>query len=420
MASRIFTAGLLAASVSHVLASCAYGTHIDPRAEGGKVKVNNFAYTGSTGPLNWVALDVTANALCATGTTQSPIDMVAGAFNVIPGNSINLQIPDMAEGTEFENLGTTVEVIAKGGSMQVGGTNFTLQQFHFHLPSEHLDSGKSMAMEMHMVFEGANQEIAVIGTYIDLERGAAAEAPAAETPAAEDGAAAGNATVERRSKLSRRAATAAAAAESPKAIPLMGTTPLEVEAEAEAEAEAAASSNLLETVFSSLDAIKEPGTVTETGALNMQEVVSLLTAGNFQSYMGSLTTPPCSEGVQWLVSTQRLMVKPETFVAVRDVIGFNSRFPQNTLGQENILQVAQKTIAGANIANPVVAAPVAAAPAAEAPTDSPAAEASKEVPAAEASEVPAAEASEVPAAEAPKEVPAAEAPKEAAPAGAHA
>ncbi|EFQ32701.1 tat pathway signal sequence [Colletotrichum graminicola] len=395
MASRIFTAGLFAASVSQVLASCAYGTHIDPRAEGGKVKVNNFAYTGSTGPLNWVALDATANALCATGTTQSPIDMVAGAFNVIPGSSINLEIPDMAEGTEFENLGTTVEVIAKGGSMQVAGSNFTLQQFHFHLPSEHLDSGKSMAMEMHMVFEGANQEIAVIGTYIDLERGAAAAAPVAEAPVTE-GAAGGNATVERRSKLSRRAA-AGAAAGAPKAIPLMGTTPLKV------EAEAAASSNLLETVFSSLDAIKEPGTVTQTGALNMQEVVSLLSAGSFQSYMGSLTTPPCSEGVQWLVSTQRLMVKPETFIAVRDVIGFNSRFPQNTLGQENILQVAQKTIAGANIANPVVAAPVAAAPAAKVPAaEAPAAE----VPAAEApaTEAPAVEA---PAAEAPKAAPAA-------------
>ncbi|KZL87887.1 tat pathway signal sequence [Colletotrichum incanum] len=371
MASRIFAAGLFAASVSQVLASCAYGTHIDPRAEGGKVKVNTFAYTGSNGPLNWVALDTAANALCATGTTQSPIDMVAGAFNVLPGSSINLEIPDMAEGTEFENLGTTVEVIAKGGSMQVGGSNFTLQQFHFHLPSEHLDAGKSMAMEMHMVFEGANQEIAVIGTYIDLEQGAAApvaeapatEAPAAEAPAAE-APAAGNSTAERRSKLSRRAAAGAAAAEAPKAIPLMGTNPIQAEA---------ASSNLLETVFSSLDAIKEPGTVTQTGALNMQEVVSLLSAGSFQSYMGSLTTPPCSEGVQWLVSTQRLMVKPQTFTAVRDVIGFNSRFPQNSLGQENILQVAQKSIVSANIANPVAeapaAAPVAAAPAAEAPKE---------------------------------------------------
>ncbi|WYZ39387.1 hypothetical protein EsH8_III_001301 [Colletotrichum jinshuiense] len=363
MASRLFTIGAFAASVSQVLASCAYGTHLDPRAEG-TVKVNTFSYTGSNGPLNWVALDPAANALCATGTTQSPIDMVTGSFNVLPGNALNLEIPDMAEGTEFENLGTTVEVIAKGGSMQVGGTNFTLQQFHFHLPSEHLDAGRSMAMEMHMVFEGANQEIAVIGTYIDVEQGAAAAAPVAEAPAVEAPAAeapAGqNKTAERRSKLARRLAAGAQAAqlaEEVKAIPTMGTNPIKAEA---------ASSSLLETVFTSLDAIKEPGTVTKTGALNMQEVVTLLSAGSFQSYMGSLTTPPCSEGVQWLVSTQRLMVQPQTFNAVRDVIGFNSRFPQNALGQTNILQVAQQSLTTANIANPAAAAP-AAAPVAAAP-----------------------------------------------------
>ncbi|TDZ21178.1 Carbonic anhydrase [Colletotrichum orbiculare MAFF 240422] len=346
MASRLFTAGLFAASTTQVLASCAYGTHLDPRAEGGKVKVNTFSYTGGNGPLNWVALDPAVNALCATGKTQSPIDMTAGAFNTLPGSTINLQIPDMAEGTEFENLGTTVEVIAKGGSMQVGGSNFTLQQFHFHLPSEHLDDGKSMAMEMHMVFEGANQEIAVIGTYIDVEQGAAgADAPVTGAPAPEN-------KTERRSKMSRRLAFDAQAAQPAKAIPAMTLNPFKAEA---------APSNLLATVFSSLDAIKEPGSVTKTGALNMQEVVTLLSAGNFQSYMGSLTTPPCSEGVQWLVSTQRLKVQPQTFNAVRDVIGFNARFPQNAPGQENILQVAQKSVASANRA---VAAPPAAAPAA--------------------------------------------------------
>ncbi|TEA13045.1 Carbonic anhydrase [Colletotrichum sidae] len=335
MASRLFTAGLFAASTTQVLASCAYGTHLDPRAEGGKVKVNTFSYTGGNGPLNWVALDPAVNALCATGKTQSPIDMTVGAFNTLPGSTINLQIPDMAEGTEFENLGTTVEVIAKGGSMQVGGSNFTLQQFHFHLPSEHLDDGKSMAMEMHMVFEGANQEIAVIGTYIDVEQGAAgAAAPVTGAPAPEN-------KTERRSKMSRRLAFDAQAAQPAKAIPAMTLNPFKAEA---------ASSNLLATVFSSLDAIKEPGSVTKTGALNMQEVVTLLSAGNFQS-----------EGVQWLVSTQRLKVQPQTFNAVRDVIGFNARFPQNAPGQENILQVAQKSVASANRA---VAAPPAAAPAA--------------------------------------------------------
>lgn len=64
---------------------------------------------------------------------------------MVQASELSLQIPDFVEGTEFENLGTTVEVIAKGGTMSFGGIDYTLQQFHFHLPSEHLDSGTSLA-----------------------------------------------------------------------------------------------------------------------------------------------------------------------------------------------------------------------------------------------------------------------------------
>jgi hypothetical protein len=38
----------LAASVSHVAASCAYGTHLSPRAAGGAIAVSKFGYTGLT------------------------------------------------------------------------------------------------------------------------------------------------------------------------------------------------------------------------------------------------------------------------------------------------------------------------------------------------------------------------------------
>lgn len=58
------------------------------------------------------------------------------------------------------------------------------------------------------------------------------------------------------------------------------------------------------------------------------------------SYSGSLTTPPCSEGVRWLVATQKLQIQTATFERVRDVIGFNARYPQNTPGQPNVLQLA--------------------------------------------------------------------------------
>lgn len=68
-----------------------------------------------------------------------------------------------------------------------------------------------------------------------------------------------------------------------------------------------------------------------------------------RSYAGSLTTPPCSEGVTWFVSTQKLQVTAASFGRVRDVIGFNARFPQNQLGQPNLL-----TVAGATMSSPQI------------------------------------------------------------------
>lgn len=71
--------------------------------------------------------------------------MVDGVFTVLQGADAQLTVNDMPEGADFENLGTTVEVITQGGSLAVGGKTFDLQQFHFHLPSEHLDNGTSQA-----------------------------------------------------------------------------------------------------------------------------------------------------------------------------------------------------------------------------------------------------------------------------------
>ena len=71
--------------------------------------------------------------------------MVANTFVMVPAADLKLVIPDIPEGTKFENLGSTIEVIAKGGSIEVLGKPYTLIQFHFHLPSEHLDNGTSLA-----------------------------------------------------------------------------------------------------------------------------------------------------------------------------------------------------------------------------------------------------------------------------------
>ncbi|KAK1768256.1 alpha carbonic anhydrase [Phialemonium atrogriseum] len=317
---------VIAASATRVWASCAYGTHLFPRAEeGGAVEIKTFGYAGTIGPLNWAALDGgAANVKCATGTRQSPIDMVDGVFQMVSASDLELAIADMPEGTEFENLGTTIEVVGKGGTLKVGGKTYEFQQFHFHLPSEHLDNGTSIAMEMHMVWQSAEGEIAVIGVFVDLDNGAGAGAGAA--------------------------ATVAAAAEGGAFGGVQGFVTLPM------TRAAGVSSNLLETVLSRAQEIATPGTAVKTQPLVMSELVNTLIAGSFQSYSGSLTTPPCSENVLWLVSTQKLQIRTATFEKARSVIGFNSRYPQNTPGQPNLLAVGAASAASAQAAEGVPAA----------------------------------------------------------------
>ncbi|CAP66974.1 uncharacterized protein PODANS_4_5470 [Podospora anserina S mat+] len=306
----------LTASAGRVFASCAYGTHLMPRAEEGEaVPVATFGYTGITGPHNWAALDSPANNVCATGTTQSPIDMVDSVFELIDASALSIEVNDMPEGADFENLGSTVEVITQGGTLSFDNKTFELQQFHFHLPSEHLDNGTSQAMEMHMVWQSAEGEIAVVGAYINIATGAVASASVKRG-------------LNTRSRLFQRQA------EANETAPVAGTD---------------APTVLLETIFSVVDQISTPGTKVKTPPLVMSEVVDLLKAGQFQAYSGSLTTPPCSEGVNWRVSTSKLSISPSSFIKARDVIGFNSRFPQNTPGQPNILMISALGAAAAAV-----------------------------------------------------------------------
>lgn len=48
-----------------------------------------------------------------------------------------------------------------------------------------------------------------------------------------------------------------------------------------------------------------------------------------------------------MVSTQKQAISLQSFDAARQVIGFNARFPQNGLGQENLLSVASNAPAAA-------------------------------------------------------------------------
>jgi carbonic anhydrase len=131
------------------LAACNYGTYDYPREP--NVPVSSFSYTGLTGPLNWYGLNKTANALCAKGMNQSPINFNASSCAAKNDSSVVFKVVDYPNGAEFENLGTNVEVVANG-SLTVASKNYTLAQFHFHTPSEHRVDQEYASMEAHFVF----------------------------------------------------------------------------------------------------------------------------------------------------------------------------------------------------------------------------------------------------------------------------
>lgn len=379
---------LLWASARAVSASCAYGTSLHPRAEeGATVEVKTFGYSGAIGPTAWSTL-APENAVCATGQTQSPIDMTAGQFTVTPASAINLQIANI-QTAEFENLGTTIEVVVPAGSgtATIDGQAFELKQFHYHLPSEHLDNGTSNAMEMHMVFESANQQIAVVGSYLNVDVAAAAGVAAgAGARVARRHPRDVNGPVEKRQQRPCATLMEAVASALGAGPACGGTAPaagaggatggqpqvIQVGPGGAQQVGGGAGqtigagtgatvgaqsggSDVLNSILTQAPKIATPGTKTPIGPLDMQALVASINAGNLQQYSGSLTTPPCSEGVKWNVATTKQTISLEAYTAARDVIGFNARFPQNALGQQNVLALAGGAQAGGAIAAPAPA-----------------------------------------------------------------
>ncbi|KAK0748896.1 alpha carbonic anhydrase [Schizothecium vesticola] len=174
----------------------------------------------------------------------------------------------------------TTVEVIANGTLIKGSKMFNLAQFHFHTPSEHSVDGKYYPMEVHFVFQAQDQSLSVVGFLIDLE-----------TPSSHH-----------------------------------------------------IDASLLGTIAKSLERIQHAGDSTNTGALAFDKLEQHFAAhGTFQ-YSGSLTTPPCSEGVSWVVSCTPIVVRAADYLAFRDVIKFNARFTQNTPGEINLIDNAAKEL----------------------------------------------------------------------------
>jgi len=97
---------------------------------------------------------------------------------------------------------------------------------------------------------------------------------------------------------------------------------------------------LLTALSHHISAVATPGKSTQTSALHFRQIAAHVQAGPLYQYTGSLTTPPCTAGVIWLVAQKPLPVNVKTFLGFKKIMKFNARYTQNTLGQQNLIQLA--------------------------------------------------------------------------------
>ncbi|KAJ3022401.1 UNVERIFIED_CONTAM: hypothetical protein HDU68_009173, partial [Siphonaria sp. JEL0065] len=62
--------------------------------------------------------------------------------------------------------------------------------------------------------------------------------------------------------------------------------------------------------------------------LDMTPIIKAIGDSEFFSYTGSLTTPPCTEGVLWVVARKPLLISQSQLDKLRKVMPFNSRTTQ--------------------------------------------------------------------------------------------
>ncbi|KAL6202990.1 hypothetical protein ACLB2K_026694 [Fragaria x ananassa] len=103
-------------------------------------------------------------SMCNNGSLQSPIDLSDDRVNVVTDLGA-LQGSYKACNATLKNRGhdITLKWQADAGYISINGTHYSVRQCHWHSPSEHKINGKQFDLEAHMVHDGPNGSIAVIG-----------------------------------------------------------------------------------------------------------------------------------------------------------------------------------------------------------------------------------------------------------------
>ncbi|KAF3905895.1 Nectarin-2 [Arthrobotrys entomopaga] len=240
----------------------------------------HFNYNELTGPVDWDQFSTT----CGTGKSQSPINIIPG-MKVSSGGDMGNYADIGGIGFDFNNTGHTVECYYTGQNATLGGVEYELQRFHFHTPSEHRLNNQWYPLEAHFVHSGVADpnEVAVVGIFFDIKE----------------------------------------------ELEPIDLGPLE-------------SDPMIARMARLLREIREEGDSVEATFVDFSGVRSAITNARKYNYVGSLTTPPCTEGINWFVSDTILTISIAELNIFKSVMGWNARDLQSGIGSTNVVEYSQQ------------------------------------------------------------------------------
>ena len=256
---RLFGLAVAASCPLCVSAWSAEPTHGEvAHASGGR---SHWSYEGEGGPAKWGELSADFKT-CALGTEQTPIDLRDAIKARVGPPIIGYRKMPMT----ILNNGHTIQVNTPSGcELELSGTLYSLVQFHFHHPSEHLLAGKAQAMELHLVHKSATGSLAVVGVFIE--------------PGGEN----------------------------------RGLAP----------------------IWAAMPVNETPARLVD--GVTIDPASLLPKARGYYRYMGSLTTPPCSEGLTWTVFRTPIEASPEQIRQFATLFPHNAR-PVQSLNRRFLLE----------------------------------------------------------------------------------